>query len=106
MVGRPRPSPAGGDGGGAALLLRLRTASVRLGLRDPLVPVHRVRPVLAVPGVFRRMEGWGGGWAYKVGYGPGVPPAIDERMQEWHRRAHGEQAPASPTAPPPPPPDH
>src|SRR6195256_3071764 len=48
---------------------------------------------------------WGGGWGYKGGYGHGVPPAIDERMQEWHRRAHGEQAPASPPAPPPPPPD-
>ena len=49
---------------------------------------------------------WGGGWGgYKGGYGHGVPPAIDERMQEWHRRAHGEQPPASPTSPPPPPPD-
>jgi hypothetical protein len=48
---------------------------------------------------------WGGGWGYKGGHGYAVPPAIDERMQEWHRRAHGEQPPASPTAPPPPPPD-
>ena len=47
---------------------------------------------------------WGGGWGYghRGGYGHhGVPPAVDERMQEWHRRAHGEQP--SGTAPPPPP---
>jgi hypothetical protein len=38
--------------------------------------------------------GWGhGGWKQ----GGGVPPAIEDRMQEWHKRAHGEQA-----APPPP----
>ena len=53
----------------------------------------------------RRM--WGGGWGYKggwgYGHGPGIPPGIDERMQEWHKRAHGEQPPAG-TAPPPPPP--
>ncbi len=53
----------------------------------------------------RRM--WGGGW----GYGPrgfsghDVPPAVEERMQEWHRRAHGEQPPATGATPPPPPPD-
>jgi hypothetical protein len=45
-------------------------------------------------------RGWGGGgWKHR-GYGGGVPPAIEERMQEWHKRAHGEQ-----TAPVPPPPD-
>jgi hypothetical protein len=52
-------------------------------------------------------RGWGyrSGWGYrgsgKGGYGGGqgggVPPAIDERMQEWHRRAHGEPAPAPPS---------
>jgi hypothetical protein len=47
---------------------------------------------------------WGGGWGHKGGYGHGVPPAIDERMQEWHKRAHGEQ-PSAPDATPPPPPD-
>jgi|GEM_PF-904693 len=52
----------------------------------------------------RRMWG-GGGWGYghKGGYGPGIPPGIDERMQEWHKRVHGEQS--SGTTPPPPPPD-
>jgi hypothetical protein len=45
-------------------------------------------------------RGWGGGgWGYggwkHGGYGGSVPPAIEERMQEWHKRAHGEQ-PASP----------
>jgi hypothetical protein len=51
---------------------------------------------------------WGGGWGYKGGSGHGFPPAqngLDERMQEWHRRAHGEQPPATPSTPPPPPPD-
>jgi hypothetical protein len=38
--------------------------------------------------------GWGhGGWKH----GGGVPPAIEDRMQEWHKRAHGEQ----PATPPP-----
>jgi hypothetical protein len=45
---------------------------------------------------------WGGsGWGHKGGYG--VPPAqseLDERMHEWHKRAHGEQPPASSTPPP------
>jgi hypothetical protein len=45
-------------------------------------------------------RGWGGGGWKHGGYGGGVPPAIEERMQEWHKRAHGEQA-----APVPPPPD-
>ncbi|TMG40286.1 MAG: hypothetical protein E6H92_03020 [Chloroflexi bacterium] len=40
--------------------------------------------------VFRRPWGrgyWGGG-----GYGRpgGVPPAVDDRLKEWHRQAHGE----------------
>ncbi len=46
----------------------------------------------------------GGGWGYGPGGGfghHGMPPAIDERMQEWHKRAHGDQP--SGTAPPPPP---
>jgi hypothetical protein len=48
-------------------------------------------------------RGWGyrGGWGkgmYGRGYGGGgIPPAIDERMQEWHKRAHGEPAPAPPS---------
>lgn len=46
---------------------------------------------------------WGGGWGYKGGYGHGMPPGIDERMQEWHKRAHGEPPSATPTTPPPPP---
>src|SRR5256714_6951215 len=49
----------------------------------------------------RMGRGWGpGGWK---GHGGGVPPAIDERMREWHRQAHGE-APSTPGSPPPPPP--
>ncbi|MEP6752968.1 MAG: hypothetical protein ABI959_09500 [Candidatus Dormiibacterota bacterium] len=48
---------------------------------------------------FGRWGGSHGGWKHR-GYGGGgdVPPAIDERMQEWHKRAHGE---ASATPPPP-----
>jgi hypothetical protein len=60
-------------------------------------------------GLFRALRfgrGWGhGGWGYRGGWGGygygggkgGVPPAIDERMQEWHKRAHGEPAPAPPS---------
>ena len=45
---------------------------------------------------------WGGGWGHgggwkRSGYGGGVPPAIEERMQEWHKRAHGEQPPPPPS---------
>jgi len=47
---------------------------------------------------FGRWGGGHGGWKHR-GYGGGVPPAIDERMQEWHKKAHGEQ----PTSTPPPP---
>jgi hypothetical protein len=46
---------------------------------------------------FGRWGGGHGGWKHR-GYGGDVPPAIDERMQEWHKRAHGE-----PAATPPPP---
>ncbi len=49
-------------------------------------------------------RGWGyGGWGYRGGWGGygygrgGIPPAIDERMQEWHKRAHGEPTPAPPS---------
>jgi hypothetical protein len=45
---------------------------------------------------------WGGGYGY--GKGPGIPSGIDERMQEWHKRAHGDQPPAPGSTPPPPPP--
>jgi hypothetical protein len=46
---------------------------------------------------------WGGGWGYKGGgSGHGMPSGIDERMQEWHKRAHGEQPPAPGATPPPP----
>ncbi len=47
---------------------------------------------------------WGGGWGYgRGGHGHGMPQGIDERMQEWHKRAHGEQQVAAGTQPPPPP---
>ncbi len=49
--------------------------------------------------------GYGRGWGmYGSGGGGGIPPAIDERMRDWHRQAHGE-APAqgTPSTPPPPP---
>jgi hypothetical protein len=55
---------------------------------------------------FGRM--WGGGWGYRRGgYGPGpggMPHGIEARMEEWHRRAHGEQPPPGTATPPPPPP--
>jgi hypothetical protein len=44
-------------------------------------------------------RGWGGGGWKRGGYGGGVPPAIEERMQEWHKRAHGEPAAPVPPAP-------
>jgi len=54
---------------------------------------------------FGRRHWGGGGWGYKGGHSYGVPPGIDERMQEWHKRAHGEQPSDTQTTPPPPPPD-
>ena len=52
---------------------------------------------------------WGGGWGYRGGFGKGgcghgMPPGVDQRLQEWHKRAHSDQAPGS-SSPPPPPPD-
>jgi hypothetical protein len=54
---------------------------------------------------FGRRHWGGGGWGYKGGQGYGMPHGIDERMQEWHKRAHGEQPSDTQTTPPPPPPD-
>src|SRR5579859_1004543 len=58
-------------------------------------------------GFFGWRRGWGG-WGYgghgMGGYGGGVPPAIEERMREWHQRAHGE-TPSSTPPPTPPAPD-
>ena len=48
-----------------------------------------------------RRWGYGRGWGMYGGHG--VPPAIDERMREWHRQAHGEAASSTPSTPPPPP---
>jgi hypothetical protein len=49
----------------------------------------------------RRGWGYGRGWGM---HGGGVPPAIDERMKEWHRQAHGDApATSTPSTPPPPP---
>ena len=50
---------------------------------------------------FGRMH-WGGGWGHKGGYGHGMPPGVDERMQEWHKRAHCEEPSGSGSTPPPP----
>ena len=55
--------------------------------------------------VIFRIARFGRGWGYRGyggygGYGGGkggVPPAIEERMQEWHKRAHGEQPPPPPS---------
>ncbi len=58
---------------------------------------------------FGLFGGWRRGWGYGRGWGMhgggGIPPAIDERMKEWHRQAHGEApAPGSGSSTPPPPP--
>lgn len=53
--------------------------------------------------VLFRIAMFGRGWGYGRGKGwygrgqGGVPPAIEERMREWHQRAHGEPVPAPPT---------
>ena len=52
--------------------------------------------------MFGRSRGWGYGPGWKH-QGGGVPPAIDERMKEWHQRAHGEAQSGTPATPPPPP---
>lgn len=33
--------------------------------------------------------GGGGGWYGRPG---GVPPAVDDRLKEWHRQAHGDSS--------------
>lgn len=56
---------------------------------------------------------WGRGWGYyrgmgmgpgKHGWGGDIPPAIDERMREWHTRVHSGQSGSDNPPPPPPPP--
>ena len=65
--------------------------------------------------IFRVIFGfgrWGRGWGYYRGmgmgpghHGGGIPPAIDERMREWHTRVHtGQSGSETTTTPPPPPP--
>ena len=58
----------------------------------------------------RRMWRGGGGWGYGRGFGPGGGGqgrwgSFEERAQEWHRKQHGDQPPASEQTPPPPPTD-
>lgn len=45
--------------------------------------------------------GWAGGYGMKGGFPHGgVPPQIEQRLQEWHRTAHGEAVPQpTPDAP-------
>ena len=55
----------------------------------------------------RRMfrGGWGYGRGFNgPGHGYGVPPAMDEKMREWHRHAHGDAPAGEPGASTPPPP--
>ena len=42
-------------------------------------------------GIFGFRRGWGPGYR-RFGYGPGggMHPAMEERLREWHRQAHGE----------------
>ncbi len=47
-------------------------------------------------------RGYGRGWGR---YGGGVPPALDQRMREWHEKAHSEQTSGATPPPPPVPPD-
>lgn len=38
---------------------------------------------------FARMGRWGGGWRHEGR----VPPPIEERLRDWHQKAHEEEAP-------------
>jgi hypothetical protein len=54
--------------------------------------------------LFLRPRRWGrGGWGgYRMhgGFPQGMPPQIEQRLQDWHRSAHGEAgAPSAPDAP-------
>jgi hypothetical protein len=41
-----------------------------------------------------RPRRWGGGWGgHRMG---GVPPHLEQRLQDWHRGAHGETGAATP----------
>ena len=53
---------------------------------------------------FLRPRRWGrggwGGYGMRGGFQHGVPPQIEQRLQEWHRSAHGEAgAPSASDAP-------
>ena len=51
--------------------------------------------VLLFRGFGRRPWGWGGP-GQGFGYRGGPPPWLEERMREWHQRAHGEEPQAQP----------
>jgi hypothetical protein len=58
--------------------------------------------VFLLIGAFRRGR-WGRGWGYPgypgyPNYPGGPPPHVEQRMKEWHERAHGEQPPPATTA--------
>ena len=63
-------------------------------------------PILVIVLLFLalRPRRWGrGGWGghgMKGGFQQGLPPQIEQRLQDWHRSAHGEAgAPTAPDAP-------
>lgn len=53
--------------------------------------------ILLLVSLFRRRR-WYGGWygGHRHGNGPWqgqAPPGVEERLQDWHRKAHGEPPP-------------
>jgi uncharacterized BrkB/YihY/UPF0761 family membrane protein len=45
--------------------------------------------------IFRpRRWGWGGHYGMRGGYGPGGPGGLEDRLSDWHKKAHStEEAP-------------
>jgi hypothetical protein len=62
-------------------------------------------PILVIVLLFwaLRPRRWGpgrwGGYGMKGGFPQGVPPHLEQRLQDWHRSAHGEGAGTPPDAP-------
>jgi hypothetical protein len=63
-------------------------------------------PILVIVLIFLALRprrwgrgGWGGYGMKGGGFPQGVPPHIEQRLQDWHRSAHGEGAGTPPGAP-------
>jgi hypothetical protein len=93
-------------GVGVATHLTTTTAADGVAYYHPFFPFFGFGffiPILLIALLFlalrpRRWGGWGGygGYVMKGGSPHGVPPHLEQRLQDWHKSAHGEAGPSTP----------